>query len=357
MTCYAIEIQTAFSRYKRWLHIGSYVSGVMLIAVVWLTRGQWFWPAMPCVGISFYCMARLYLLSKMNVAKFAGHLSSWHRFSKEDQKKIKEAFPLIKKQNIEDDSPLTRELINRVIEPWQKRVKQFLRFHGELFFVLSYQLIVLLSSPVNQLEDSSRNHFSPWEDDTITWVEVKDDVNLSPSSMDELAGNLLNIKQALEKMPVAPSDQQAIEKMADINKYWEQVQQAIQTMSQNSQMQDISQSSAITLQSSYFLPLQNAANLQNKTWRQSMTHVLNQEIQSLARKGARFEGPGIQSKGGNQSPHTVGQLATGRYHESVEGSLAEKQSATMPRRFEQVPPAYRQAVYEFLNESESQPVE
>lgn len=352
----AAQITDVFNRYQRWHFAGGCVSLVMFIGVIGMTRDQWFWPAALYLAIHFYMTIRLFYLSKLNFTKRVNHFSFWLKLNKDEKNALAQVVSLINRKENRQDTVLTQELIDRILEPWYKRINKKIRFYGELFFVLVLQIIILFTG-YNAKPSQSQDSFSLGSDDEIKWVEVNDDVNLEQSAIDELASGLLKIKQTLEKLPDELSENQATECMAEMNSQWQKIETHLQATMAQTATQNPAQSSAVQLQSSHFLPLKNAMTLQNSDGRQMMIHTLKNEIQSLARMGARFDGPGIQSKGGKIERHIVGQLATGRYHEQLTGKVAVDQSAPQTlRRFEQVPPAYRQTVYEFLRESNSESV-
>jgi hypothetical protein len=107
-----------------------------------------------------------------------------------------------------------------------------------------------------------------------------------------------------------------------------------------------------SLQSASHLPLSGLRSLQSKVSRQALTDALDQDIQTLARMGVRFDGPGMTSHGkAIPLEMPAANPAEGRYHEYI-ASDEQANAGEMSRRLEQVPPRYRQTVARYLVQRE-----
>ncbi|MFG0249372.1 MAG: hypothetical protein ACF8OB_10835 [Phycisphaeraceae bacterium JB051] len=173
-------------------------------------------------------------------------------------------------------------------------------------------------------------------------VESSADVQQGPTTTDAIAAALLRMQQQLELITQATSDEQ-LQKLEDqLNQLWQGVE-ALDSDTVAADMQAKPQ-----LQTASHMPLSGARSLQSQALRESLSESLAQDIQTLARLGARFDGPGMISGGASQQiPTTAANPAEGRYHEYADNP-ASGLSDTVTRRIEQVPPRYRQAVAKYL---------
>ncbi|MBL4701563.1 hypothetical protein JYU15_01145 [bacterium AH-315-I18] len=341
------------NRYRSSLFRGGCIWAVLLLIALWGSwpiggRSAWF-----VVSVSLYYAIRLFYLSQLSEPKLVARLARKMKLKSDEISEFKQVMGLLVTRNDSEDSLLTRELRDRAISPWQPRIAKVCHRKVEMLVMISMQVMLLVIVLI-KVGKNDPDLILPAQDDLPAWVMVENETPLEVSSIDDLASMVLKLQQTVENLPAKITDDQSLLQMTKINKLWAQIQQLIQAIAGS--QASASAESVLVLQSATGLPLTDYSLLQRAQWRSSVEQILSQAIQNMARLGARFDGPGIQTWGNSMISKTQADVkaSQGVYHEQL--LTSKTNDTTSKRNLQQVPPLYRKAVSDFLQEAQTQPV-
>ncbi|MAX27719.1 MAG: hypothetical protein CMJ19_24760 [Phycisphaeraceae bacterium] len=244
---------------------------------------------------------------------------------------------------IDDANAFEDALRDRVLTRWQEPLSKAYKVSWIVITVLVFQSALLASMVVfhvSMLDETSPT--LPTVIATENADETSTDVQQGVTPTDQIATELLRMQQRLKMISQTTTDEQLQAIEEQLNQLW----QRISVIASDAAATDMPVQSQ--LQTASHMPLSGVRSLQSQSLRQTLSESLGEDIQTLARLGARFDGPGIISRGkAEQIPTDAANPAKGRYHEYTD-KLPSSSSDTVTRRIEQVPPRYRQAVARYL---------
>lgn len=243
-------------------------------------------------------------------------------------------------------SIFTRQLLDRALLPWLVPITQACLIKGKLIVLITVQLIsVVLLIMVCHLQNSeTQSAAMTFPKDTINSEihEASNDTQIQPSVKDALAFDLLAMRNQLDSITDEMSDAQLQQVTQQLNTLWQGITTAWQTLAQNQQVSDTQP------QIASHMPMTGTQSLSSNVMRKAMADSLTKDINTLAKLGARFDGPGMISRGkSNQADNIAATDAQGRYDEYIDRKY-DVTTKSVDRQMNQVPPAYRKAVAAFM---------
>ncbi len=239
-------------------------------------------------------------------------------------------------------SALTNTLQNRVIVPWIPQVRRICWVRK--LIILMLVCIQLICLTVIGFTFFSQSHLKQ----TVivvpqnSTVIASTDTQQTSSTMDQLAHDLLQMRDQLDAITEQVSDDQLQQVISLVNETWQGINVRLDSMPANDQSQ------FGQLESARSLPITKGQSIKSASARKTLRDALTKDINTLASQGARFDGPGMISQGQSNVPDTsAAKGAQGRYDELVDRGNS---STALPvnRRMEQVPPSLRKAITRYL---------
>jgi hypothetical protein len=270
------------------------------------------------------------------------------RLNPEESDTFIQAMGLLNTKQESQAAILTVQLRNRVLEPWVDRVSRTCNVGRKIMLAIGLQLsliALLVFLPIASSLPQTIS-FSDFLNTMETLAPTANDTQQSNTQINQLAHDLLALRQMLEQFDATLSLNQHQELLARINAAWQSIKQQWQAIMSPSE----------SMHAHSALPLADSKTLADEAWRDATIKSLSTDILQLARRGARFDGPGMASHGNASAPARAAQQAEGRYHEYQPSDKAAGQTDT--RRLQEVPPVYRQAIGSYLSaqsQSDDQP--
>ncbi len=341
MSLVALEIKQCFERYAKRMALILLCSLNMMIftAACTFSFPMSLWLVVFVLAILPTCL--LLMIFRIEMKNPIGFYARRLKLTEEQTQELRLAMGLLNWES-ENANAFEDTLRDRVLTRWQESLTRACKVGWVPKVLLLLHGVLLLSMIVFHL---SKQRDTPPDLPIViaseNAVESSTDVQQGPTRIDAIASALLRMQQQLEMISESTSDEQFQELQEQLNQLW----QGIHAMDSDAAAEIPVQSQ---LQTASHMPLSGSRSLQSQALRESLSESLAQDIQTLARMGARFGGPGKMSRGQSHQIQTpAANPAEGRYHEYT-GKLTPGLSDTVIRRIEQVPPRYRQAVARYL---------
>lgn len=237
-----------------------------------------------------------------------------------------------------DESTLTMQLRDRALASWVEPVRRVCCVGWWAAGLLVIQAVLVGALWLVHRPQSQPPEFVDHTSQRGQADNPLADTQRPSSTMNQLAHDLLQMRDALKQSDATRTDTQSQQLMDQLNALWQQIQSQLASASMT----------ADQLQSSTSMPISKSQSLQSERWRKRLEEALTDDITTLARQGARFDGPGMISRGtADQLPNPQATPAQGRYHEAMKPGDLTANSST-DRRLLNVPLQYREAVARYF---------